>query len=53
MSATDGLVANNAGYVAGFGTGLRPSFALEAFPKADDDVRQTAARVKANPFIPH
>jgi carbonic anhydrase len=34
-------------------TGLRPSFALEAFPKADDDVRQTAARIKANPFIPH
>lgn len=25
---------------------------MEAFPKADDDVRQTAARIKANPFIP-
>ena len=25
-------------------TGLRPSFALEAFPKAEDDVKQTAAR---------
>ena len=35
------------------GTGLRPSFALEAFPMADDDVKQTAARIKANPFIPH
>lgn len=34
-------------------TGLRPSFALEAFPSADDDVRQTAARIKASPFIPH
>jgi carbonic anhydrase len=34
-------------------TGLRPSFALEAFPKAEDDVKQTAARIKANPFIPH
>lgn len=34
-------------------TGLRPSFALEAFPKADDDVRQTAARIRANPFVPH
>jgi carbonic anhydrase len=34
-------------------TGLRPSFALEAFPKADGDVKQTAARIKANPFIPH
>jgi carbonic anhydrase len=33
-------------------TGLRPSFSLEAFPKAEDDVRQTAARIKANPFIP-
>jgi carbonic anhydrase len=33
-------------------TGLRPSFALEAFPKAEDDVKQTAARIKANPFIP-
>jgi carbonic anhydrase len=34
-------------------TGLRPSFALEAFPKAEEDVKQTAARIKANPFIPH
>src|SRR5271170_6951175 len=33
-------------------TGLRPSFALEAFPKAEDVVKQTAARIKANPFIP-
>jgi carbonic anhydrase len=32
-------------------TGLRPSFALEAFPDADEDVRQTAARIRANPFI--
>jgi carbonic anhydrase len=34
-------------------TGLRPSFALEAFPKAEADVKQTAARIKANPFIPN
>jgi carbonic anhydrase len=34
-------------------TGLRPNFALEAFPKADDDVKQTAARIKASPFVPH
>jgi carbonic anhydrase len=34
-------------------TGLRPSFALEAFPKADEDVRQTAARIQANPFVAH
>lgn len=34
-------------------TGLRPGFALETFRKADDDVKQTAARIKANPFIPN
>jgi len=34
-------------------TGLRPSFALEAFPDAEDDVRQTAARIKTSPFIAH
>jgi carbonic anhydrase len=33
-------------------TGIRPSFALEAFPKAEEDVRQTAARINASPFIP-
>jgi carbonic anhydrase len=33
-------------------TGLRPSFALEAFPDPDEDVRQTSARIRANPFIP-
>jgi carbonic anhydrase len=34
-------------------TGLRPSFALEAFPDAVADVKQTAARIKANPFVVH
>jgi carbonic anhydrase len=34
-------------------TGIRPSFALEAFPKAEEDVKQTAARIKASPFVPH
>ena len=34
-------------------TGIRPPFALEAFPDADDDVRQSIARIKASPFIPH
>jgi carbonic anhydrase len=34
-------------------TGIRPSFALEAFPRAEDDVKQTAARIKASPFIPN
>ncbi len=32
-------------------TGLRPSFALEAFPRAEEDVKQTAARIKASPFV--
>lgn len=34
-------------------TGIRPSFALEAFPDADADIRQSIARIKASPFIPH
>jgi carbonic anhydrase len=34
-------------------TGLRPSFALEAFPDADKDVIQSIARLAASPFIPH
>jgi carbonic anhydrase len=34
-------------------TGIRPSFALEAFGDLDADVRQTVARIKASPFIPH
>jgi carbonic anhydrase len=33
-------------------TGIRPSFSLEAFPDAADDVRQSIARIKASPFIP-
>jgi len=32
-------------------TGIRPSFALEAFGDLDADVRQSIARVKASPFI--
>jgi carbonic anhydrase len=34
-------------------TGLRPSFALEAFPDLEADVRQSIARIRANPFIPN
>ena len=34
-------------------TGLRPSFALEAFGDLEGDVRQSMARIQANPFIPH
>jgi len=33
-------------------TGIRPPFALEAFPDLDGDVRQSIARIKASPFIP-
>ena len=33
-------------------TGLRPSFALEAFRDMEQDVRQSMARIKASPFIP-
>lgn len=33
-------------------TGIRPAFALEAFPNLEGDVRQSIARIKASPFIP-
>ena len=33
-------------------TGLRPSFALEAFPNLEDDVRQSMRRIQACPFVP-
>ena len=33
-------------------TGLRPSFALEAFPDAEEDVRQSIRRIQTCPFIP-
>jgi carbonic anhydrase len=34
-------------------TGLRPSFALEAFSDLEQDVRQSIRRIQANPFVPH
>ena len=34
-------------------TGLRPHFALEAFPDLETDVRQSISRIKASPYIPH
>jgi carbonic anhydrase len=34
-------------------TGVRPWFALEAFPDLDEDVRQSIARIRQSPFIPH
>jgi carbonic anhydrase len=34
-------------------TGLRPPFALEAFPDLDEDVRQSIRRIQTSPFIPN
>ena len=34
-------------------TGVRPSFALEAFADLDADIRQSVARVQTSPFIVH
>jgi carbonic anhydrase len=34
-------------------TGIRPEWAAEAFSDLDGDVRQSIARVKASPFLPH
>lgn len=34
-------------------TGIRPSWAPEAFPDSAEDVRQSVARLKASPFLPH
>lgn len=34
-------------------TGVRPPFALEAFPDIEDDVRQSIRRIQASPFIAH
>jgi carbonic anhydrase len=33
-------------------TGIKPSWAAEAFGDLDEDVRQSIARIKASPFIP-
>jgi carbonic anhydrase len=33
--------------------GIKPEWAAEAFPDLDEDVRQSIARVKVSPFIPH
>lgn len=34
-------------------TGLRPPWAPESFTDLDADVRQSIARIKASPFLPH
>lgn len=33
--------------------GFKPPFALESFGDPAEDVRQSMARIKASPFIPH
>jgi carbonic anhydrase len=33
-------------------TGIKPTWAAEAFPDLDADVRQSIARIKASPFVP-
>jgi carbonic anhydrase len=33
--------------------GIKPEWAAEAFPDIDEDVRQSVARIRASPFIPH
>lgn len=34
-------------------TGIKPPWAAEAFPDLAADVRQSIARIKASPFVPH
>jgi carbonic anhydrase len=34
-------------------TGIRPPWAAEAFSDVDEDVRQSIARIRSSPFIPH
>jgi carbonic anhydrase len=34
-------------------TGIKPEWAAESFSDLDVDVRQSIARIKASPFIPH
>jgi carbonic anhydrase len=34
-------------------TGIKPAWSAEAFPDLDEDVRQSIARIKASPFVPH
>src|SRR6266513_1614798 len=34
-------------------TGIKPTFALEAFTDLDEDVLQSMARIRQSPFLPH
>jgi carbonic anhydrase len=33
--------------------GIKPEWAPESFTDLDEDVKQSIARIKASPFIPH
>lgn len=33
-------------------TGIKPPWSAEAFTDLDEDIRQSVARIKANPFVP-
>jgi len=33
--------------------GLKPHFSIESFSDLEADVRQSIARIKASPFVPH
>jgi carbonic anhydrase len=34
-------------------TGIKPAWGAESFADVDEDVRQSIARIKASPFVPH
>ena len=34
-------------------TGIKPAWSAEAFSDLDEDVRQSIARIKGSPFVPH
>ena len=34
-------------------TGMKPPFAMEAFTDLETDIRQSVARIKTSPYIPH
>ena len=34
-------------------TGMKPPFAMEAFTELETDIRQSVARIKTSPYIPH
>ena len=33
--------------------GVKPHFSMESFSDLEEDVRQSTARIKASPFVPH